>query len=305
MFHLEKRQLRQFSLICAAAALAVVLITLFIVFLTSGQEDEPPAPSSSGVEGPVIPEGMRLFEDLYEGEVIIPDFDVPDNKLDFEGFTTGPEGRLEYKGAVLGVDVSEFQGEVDWYAVKAAGVQFAMLRTGYRGMTQGLLKEDQSFRQHLEEAANAGLDLGVYFFSQAVTPEEAKAEAEFVVEQLEGVELTYPVVFDWEDPVPTEELPANTLRAYGLSGQVVSQCAQAFCQTVKKAGYTPCVYFNKHQAYFFYDLDLVKDYDFWYAEYNPLPACCYGFRMWQYSDSGTIPGIETTVDLNLCFKPYE
>ncbi len=305
MLHLEKRQLRQLSLICAAVALAVVVITLFIVFLTSGGEEDAPPPASSGAEGPVIPEGMRLFQDLYEGEVIIPDFDVPDNKLDMEGFTADAEGRLAYEGAVLGVDVSEFQGEVDWYAVKAAGIEFAILRTGYRGMTQGLLKEDQCFRQNLEGAANAGLKLGVYFFSQAVTPEEARAEAQFVVEQLDGAELSYPVVFDWEDPVPTEELPAGTLRAYELSGETVSQCALAFCQEIKKAGYTPSVYFNKHQAYFFYDLDLVKDYDFWYAEYNPLPACCYGFRMWQYTDGGTVPGIETTVDLNLCFKPYK
>lgn len=306
MFHLDKQQIRQFSLICAAVALAVVVITLLIVFL-AGEEDSRhnPAPSSSSPAGPVIPEGMRLFDDLYEGEVVIPDFDIPDNKLKMDGFTTGAEGYLEYEGAVLGVDVSEFQGEVDWYAVKAAGIEFAILRAGYRGMTQGLLKEDQYFQENLSGAANAGLKLGVYFFSQAVTAEEARAEAEFVVECLDGADLSYPIIFDWEDPVPSEELPANTLRAYGATGETVSQCALAFCQAVKKAGYTPCVYFNKHQSYYFYDLELVKDYDFWYAEYNPRPACCYGFRMWQYSDAGSVPGIETTVDMNLCFEPYK
>lgn len=306
MLHLEKRQIRRLSLICAAAALAVVVVTLMIVFLAGeGNSRHNPAPESSGEEGPVIPEGMRLFSDLYEGEVIIPDFDVPDNKLKMEGFSTGADGHLAYEGAVLGVDVSEFQGEVDWYAVKAAGIEFAIIRTGYRGMTQGLLKEDQYFQANLKGAADAGLKLGVYFFSQAVTAEEARAEAEFVVGQLDGAELSYPVVFDWEDPVPTEELPASSLRAYETAGETVSECALAFCQTVKKAGYTPCVYFNKHQSYYFYDLDLLKEYDFWYAEYNPRPACCYGFRMWQYSDAGNVPGIETTVDMNLCFKPYD
>lgn len=306
MNHLDKRQIRQFSLICAAVALAVVFITLVIVFL-AGEEDSRhnPAPESSGEAGPFIPEGMRLFNDLYEGEIIIPDFDIPDNKLKLEGFSTGTDGYLAYDGAVLGVDVSEFQGEIDWYAVKAAGIEFAIIRTGYRGMTQGLLKEDQCFQENLAGAANAGLKLGVYFFSQAVTPEEARAEAEFVVEQLDGVKLDYPIVFDWEDPIPSEELPASSLRAYGATGETVSECALAFCQAVKKAGYTPCVYFNKHQSYYFYDLELLKDYDFWYAEYSPLPACCYGFRMWQYSDAGSVPGIETAVDMDLCFEPYK
>lgn len=304
MVQLDKRQIRKLALICAAAALLVVIVTLIIVFATGGSEDEP-APSSTGGSGPLIPEGMRQYEDLYEGSVIIPDFDVPDNRLDMDGFTTGEDGFLQYKGAVLGIDVSEFQGEINWYEVEAAGIEFAIIRVGYRGMTQGLLTLDQCFERNLSEAKKAGLKVGVYFFSQAVTAKEAEAEAEYVIEQLAGEELEYPVIFDWEDPVPTEELPVESLRAYGASGETVSECAEAFCRRIKKAGYTPCMYFNKHQAYYFLDLDLLRNYDFWYAEYNPRPAGCYGFRMWQYSDKGTVPGIETTVDMNLCFEPYE
>lgn len=296
---LDKQLIKRFCLVCGAAALAVVLITLLIVFLTreGGGED----PASSGV---AVPEGMRLVEDIYNGEMIVPDFRIPDNTYDHRKFTDGEDGFRRYPGASVGIDVSEFQGEIDWYAVKAAGVDFAIIRLGYRGMTQGLLQEDSRFTQNMLGAESAGLKRGVYFFSQAVSEEEAKAEAEYVLEKLDGVKLEYPVVFDWEDPVPSETLPADTLRALNCPGETVSKCAAAFCQRIEKEGYKGCVYFNKHQAYNFYNLEELKGYDFWYAEYNGLPSVCYDFRTWQYSDQGSIAGIETTVDLDLCFEPY-
>ncbi len=299
---MDKRQIRLLALACAAVAVVVVIITLIIVFATGDHEDPQEAEPSASSQ--TIPEGMKLIDDIYNGEMIVPDFDIPDNKLDPKGFASEENGIIRYKEASLGIDVSEFQGEVDWYAVKAAGVDFAIIRCGYRGMTQGLLTPDKHFERNLTEAKNAGLKRGVYFFSQAVTAVEAEAEADFVIEQLAGEGLEYPIVFDWEDPVPSEELPADTLRALDCSGETVTECAQAFCERVKKAGYIPCVYFNKHQAYNFYDLEKLKDYDFWYADYNPVPALCYQFRTWQYSDQGAIPGIDVTVDLDLCFQPY-
>ncbi len=296
---LTKEQIKKLSLICAAVALVVVLITLLIVFLTRDSGDGP-EPNS----GPVIPEGMRLVQDIYNGEMIVPDYDIPDNLYDHGKFTAGEDGSLRYPEAAVGTDVSEFQGEIDWYAVKAAGVDFAIIRLGYRGMTQGFLEEDGKFQQNLQGADNAGIQRGVYFFSQAVTEDEAVAEAEFVLEKLGDTQLTYPVVYDWEDPVPSDTLPADTLRAYNCPGGTVTKCAVAFCKRIREGGYQPCVYFNKNQAYNFFDLEQLKAFDFWYAEYNPLPSVCYGFRMWQYSESGTVPGIETTVDLDLCFEPY-
>lgn len=295
----DRYQLRRLSLICAAAALAVVLITLLIVFLARGGNTEEPQSS-----GPVIPEGMKLVEDIYNGQLIVPDFDIPPNAYDQGAFSTGEDGFTRYAGASVGIDVSEFQGEIDWYAVKAAGVEFAIIRLGYRGMTQGILQDDSKFQQNMTGAENAAVQRGVYFFSQAVTKEEAEAEADYVLEKLAGARLTYPVVFDWEDPVPSEELPANSLRALDCPGETVTQCAAAFCQRIREGGYTPCVYFNKHQAYNFYDLEALKEFDFWYAEYNPLPSVCYNFRTWQYSETGSIPGIEVTVDLDICFEPY-
>lgn len=298
---LDKRQIRLLALACAAVAVVVVIVTLIVVFAAGGHEGQEESEPSGGT---AIPEGMKLIDDLYNGEMIVPDFDIPDNRLDPKGFAAEEDGFIRYKEASLGIDVSEFQGEIDWYAVKAAGVDFAIIRCGYRGMTQGLLTQDKYFEQNLTEAKNAGLKRGVYFFSQAVTAGEAEAEADYIIEQLDGEKLEYPVVFDWEDPVPSEELPEDTLRALNCSGETVTECARAFCERIKKAGYIPCVYFNKHQAYNFYNLERLKDYDFWYADYNPVPALCYEFRTWQYSDQGKLPGIEVTVDLDLCFQPY-
>lgn len=297
---MTKEQIKKLSIICGGVALAVVLITVLIVVLTreSGPE-EPSEPSR------IIPEGMRLVNDIYNGEIIVPDFEIPENTYDHSGFTDGGDGFRRYEGAAVGIDVSEFQGEIDWYAVKAAGVEFAIIRAGYRGMTQGLLAEDSRFEANMQGSSSADMKRGVYFFSQAVTEKEAEAEADFVVDLLAGTKLEYPVVFDWEQPNPTEDMPQNTLRAYDCTGETVTKCAAAFCKRIQEAGYIPCVYFNKNQAYSFYDLEALKDFDFWYAEYNELPSICYNFRTWQYSESGSIPGIGVSVDLDICMNPYQ
>ena len=144
----------------------------------------------------------------------------------------------------------------------------------------------------------------MYFFSQAVSEEEAREEAAFVLEALGGRELQYPVVFDWEQPFPSESLPAEDLRAYDMTGEQVSRFALAFCQEIEKGGYTPCVYTNKTMAYGFFDLELLGDYPLWYAEYQPAPSLYYGFDLWQYTASGSVPGIDGDVDLNLCFGSF-
>ena len=183
-------------------------------------------------------------------------------------------------------------------------MEFAILRVGYRGMTEGGLNVDATFEQNYQGAVDAGLQVGVYFFSQAVSQEEAREEADFVLQTLNGRELAYPVVFDWETPIPSEELPAEDLRAYDISGEEVTRFALAFCQQIEKNGYTACVYTNKTMAYNTFNLEELKDYALWYAEYQPAPSLYYGFRLWQYSASGTVPGISGSVDLNLCFEPY-
>lgn len=232
---------------------------------------------------------------------------VPVNRYDNAAFVK-TDGRMEYVGgdraSLAGVDVSSHQGTVDWAKVAADGIDFVIIRCGGRYYGSGKVFEDKQFKSNIQGALDAGLQVGVYFFSQAVSQEEAREEANFVLQTLNGRELAYPVVFDWETPIPSEELPAEDLRAYDISGEEVTRFALAFCQQMEKNGYTACVYTNKTMAYNTFNLEELKDYALWYAEYQPAPSLYYGFRLWQYSASGTVPGISGSVDLNLCFEPY-
>ena len=226
-----------------------------------------------------------------------PEEALPKNTFNTDGFYE-LDGIRYYHGGdlvgVAGVDVSAYQTSVDWSAVKEAGIDFAMVRVGYRGYSSGELDEDDYFLSHLEGAIEAGLHVGVYFFSQALTPDEAREEAQYVLDKIEGYALQYPVVFDWEEmhvPARTDEM--NML--------MLTSCAQAFCDTVEAAGYRAGVYFN--QAYGYGQLNLVslKDYVFWLAEYADTPAFAYDFQIWQYTNEGQVPGIEGPVDLNIAF----
>ena len=282
----------------ASAAVALVVVAVVVVLSLFGGTKTAPEPS-----GPQIPDDMVLVDDIYEGERLAPKFDIALNTYDASQFVAQGDF-LTYDGAVMGVDVSEHQGTIDWQAVKDAGMEFAILRIGYRGMTEGLLNLDATFEENYQGALDAGLKVGVYFFSQAVSQEEAKEEADFVLETLNGRELSYPVVFDWETPIPSQDLPAEDLRAYNMSGEEVTRFAKAFCQRIEESGRKACVYTNKHMAYNAFNLEELKDYPLWYAEYQPAPSLYYSFRIWQYSASGTVPGISGSVDLNLCFEPY-
>ena len=195
-----------------------------------------------------------------------------------------------------GIDVSEHQQEIDWEQVAASGLaDFAFIRAGYRGYTEGGLFEDLYFRDNIDGALENGIDVGVYFFSQATTAEEAIEEAQFLLELIDGYEITYPVAFDWE-PMHLEEA-----RTEGLSGDVLTDCAIAFCDTIAAAGYEPAVYFYRHLGYYDYDLGRLADYTFWVGAPGEYPDFYYRHEYWQYSYTGVVPGIEGDVDLNLHF----
>ena len=211
------------------------------------------------------------------------------------------DGRIYYDDGVTpvtyGIDVSTHQNEIDWNAVAADGIDFAIIRLGYRGYGQeGTLNLDKYFEQNINGALAAGLDVGVYFFSQAITAEEAVEEANFVLQYLEGYDITYPVVFDWEN------VSTTSARTHNLDSATLNACAVAFCDTIAAAGYQPMVYFNGYLGLLRYDLSAIDDYPFWYAYYNGVyPNLYYDFQMWQYSSSGSVAGIEGKVDLNICF----
>ena len=222
---------------------------------------------------------------------------VPENSYDPAGFYE-EGGFKRYKSedtlASVGVDVSSHQQEIDWELVAANGVEFAMIRVGYRGYTEGEIQPDDYFLQNIEGARAAGLDVGVYFFSQALDEQEAIDEANYVLEQIKDYPLSYPVIFDWED------IEADA-RTDGMDSVQLTKNAIAFCDTIKQAGYRAGVYFNQRFGYEEFDLESLQDYVFWLAEYNDTPSFSFHFQIWQYCNDGRVDGIKTDVDLNLAF----
>ena len=200
----------------------------------------------------------------------------------------------------LGVDVSSYQGEeIDWAKVAASGIEFVMIRVGYRGYgTEGTLNLDSCFQKNLAGAKAAGLKVGAYFFSQAINTAEAAQEAQFVLQALAGQALDYPLVYDWE------VISADGARTKGLDNTTLTDCAITFCESVRMAGYTPMVYYNLPVGYLHYQLDRLTAYDVWFAQYASMPSMYYNYRIWQYSDKGSVPGIPGKVDMNIAFLPY-
>ena len=201
----------------------------------------------------------------------------------------------------IGIDVSSHQKEIDWQKVADSGVEFAMIRLGYRGYgSEGTLNMDPYFQQNLIGAAAAGLKIGVYFYSQAISAAEAAEEAQFVLDALGGFPLTYPVVYDWET------VSADGARTKGLDNTILTDCAITFCESVAAAGYGTMIYYNLPVGYNHYQLDRLTAYDKWFAQYTSKnqPDMYYDYRIWQYTDSGSVPGIEGKGDMNLAFLPY-
>ena len=227
--------------------------------------------------------------------------DVPVNSYDPEGFSKDENGYITYSEdgvyVTKGVDVSVHQGTIDWQKVADAGFDFAMIRVGYRGYgMEGNMRGDTQFLNNVQGALNAGLDVGIYYFSQAVTVEEARQEAAYVIEQIAPYDITYPVVFDWERQnyagSRTQTIPDTDL---------LCSMANAFCADIEAAGYEAMIYFYQNLAYNNLDLSQLLDYPFWLAQYTDYPSFYYDFDMWQYTSSGKVPGISGNVDLNLRF----
>ena len=158
-----------------------------------------------------------------------------------------------------GVDVSQYQEEVDWQQVRAAGFDFAFVRIGYRGNTTGELYADELAQQHLNGAKEAGLDVGVYFYSQAVQPEEAAEEARWGLDFLDGAELDLPVVYDWE-------WAGEGTRTASMDRDPLTECARTFCDAIDAAGYRSMLYFNSHVSRDLLDLKALADQPFWFAQ---------------------------------------
>ena len=192
-----------------------------------------------------------------------------------------------------GIDVSKFQGTIDWNAVAADGITFAIIRCGYRGYGSGALVEDATFRRNIQGATAAGIQVGVYFYSQAIDEAEAVEEASMVLSLVQGYSLPYGVYFD------TEKVAGDTGRADGISAAQRTANAVAFCETIRNAGYTPGVY--SYASWFYNSLNFANicKYRTWIAQYRDTLDFAYSYNIWQYSSQGSVSGIKGNVDMNL------
>ena len=195
----------------------------------------------------------------------------------------------------IGIDVSSHQKSIDWAAVKNSGVKFVMIQVGYRGYETGALMDDAYFEENIQGAIENGIDVGVYFFSQAVSAEEARAEADFVLERVKKYKLQLPIVFD------LEEVSNATDRVENTTSEERTQAAVTFMNHIKNAGYQAMVYSSSQLFETVFDINYLHDYDFWVADYSSVPNFSYHFSIWQYTDAGTVDGISTNVDMNIMF----
>lgn len=196
-----------------------------------------------------------------------------------------------------GIDVSSHQGNIDWNLVAQDGVEFAIIRVGYRGYgSEGRLVVDEKFENNIKGATAAGIKVGVYFFSQAINEAELLEEANLVLEQIAPYKIECPVVYDVEKTSAQGRMNA-------ISVEERTQLTKLFCQTIADAGYRPMIYHNTEMGALLINIAELEDYDKWYASYSDQMFYPYDYKIWQYSDKGKIQGISTDVDLNICFAP--
>ena len=211
------------------------------------------------------------------------------------------EGEANYQidentKAKRGIDVSTFQGEIDWKKVKNDGIEFSFIRLGYRGYESGKIVLDSRYEENIKGSISAGIDTGVYFFTEALTEKEAIEEADFIIENLSGYHITMPVVIDVEESANTEKTRTKDLTQDQRTKNVI-----AFCKRIKEAGYDVMIYGNIKSFMMMMDLEKLEEYDKWFAYYRYPFHYPYKIKMWQYTSSEKIDGIEGNVDVNLMF----
>lgn len=289
----DKKYIPYYLIAAVIILLAVIFITIITNFHIQNQNQQ----------GEVITEAENTT--LFMNGLVPYYENIPASNFDTGLFMYDDNGRMTYTDENVkyytGVDISSHQGEINWKKVADDGIDFAILRVGYRGYGEsGKLAEDEMFAKNAKAAKKAGLKIGVYFYSQAITVEEAVEEAEYVLDLIDGFDIQYPVVFDWENE------PGIGMRTDNLPGNVITDCAVAFCEKIKEAGYKPSVYFNLSVGYERYNLDAISEYPFWYAQYKGnYPQFYYRYSMWQYTCTGKVNGINGNVDINISFEEFE
>ena len=205
------------------------------------------------------------------------------------------DGSLVVGSGTMGIDVSKWNGTIDWNAVKNSGVNYVIIRVGYRGSSQGALIEDPKFKTNIKGATAAGIKVGVYFFTQAVDEVEAVQEASMVLDRISGYKISYPVFLDVE---------GSGGRGDAIDSATRTAVCKAFCNTIKNAGYTPGIYANKTWLSSKMDAGALSGYKIWLAQYAKTPTYTGRYDLWQYRSDGKVSGISGKVDLNISYLGY-
>ena len=288
----------------------LVLLTVFLIGLVAGMLIIHLADKNEIEEVRQEQLEMRVSEEKQVTNVYIPKRErvlgqIAKNPYITENFKL-EDGYMAYydengeKISHLGIDLSYHNEMVDWDKLATTGVEFVMLRCGYRGYTEGGLVKDEKFEEYAAEANRVGIKLGVYFFTQAITKEEALEEADFVLDLIKDYQIDYPVAIDTEY-VSDESARTNTTE---IEDEDRSEFLIAFCERIKEEGYYPVIYASENWMRRDMDLELLNQYDFWVAQYQEENDFLYDFTIWQYTEEGSIPGIDEAVDLNISLIDY-
>ena len=274
-----------------SATLLVVTVVLSLPYMLQERKADPSVVPGSLVQypqpteeeetvPPTTPEERPPLANPYDRN----DFQYIDNYL-----------KLQYGDSITAIDVSAYQEDIDWQKVADSGVEMAMIRAAFRGWGEkGVIKVDEYVHKNLQGADEVGLTVGVYFFSQATSIEEVDEEIDILLDTIKDHNITGYVVFDWE-------YVSEEARTADMDARTLTDCSLHFCKRIEEAGYEPMVYFNAYQGINLLELEELKAYDFWLARYTDRMNFPYRVRMWQYTDSGKVPGIKGKVDINVFF----
>lgn len=251
---------------------------------------------SNDISYSVISDISFLIKSEAEIDATVEDSAQNEAEIDADG-TESNVIRLEEGASVFGIDVSKWNKTIDWKKAKEAGVEFAIIRLGYRGSSTGALVEDPYFKKNIEGALDAGVRVGVYFFTQAVTPVEAVEEASMVLTLCKDYKVSFPMYID------TEGAGGNG-RADNLSVEDRTAVVKAFCETIENEGHTAGIYASKHWFEKRLHTEELSAYQIWLAQYSREATYEGEYGMWQYTSAGKIDGIDTLVDFDVSYMDY-
>lgn len=295
----ERKKLRPEIILGLIAGLEVVLLVLMLLYSLPAmlKAEDPEAYLHQSHQNELIPVESEMPTEESEPEETteptIPPEENPYGRLDFQ-YNRSNYLLCQRQDSYPGIDVSAFQGEIDWQKVADSGIQFAIVRLGYRGYGKaGKMVEDEYAKQNLQGARDAGLAVGAYFFSQALSIDEVDEEIEFMLEILGDFQLDMPLILDWE------QVGVEGARSANMDARTLTNMQVHFCSQMEQKGYQPMVYFNWYQSSHLMYLSELEAYPFWLALYQDRMTYPYKVEMWQYTDQGRVPGIQGNVDINV------